>query len=59
MDGMDARQMDVQAMCKKHKAMTAGNSSAEQQIVMNEHMKSMSQEFRTHMHTMQEKCKAS
>lgn len=59
MGGMGAGQMDMQAMCEKHRAMMAGKSTAEQQAMMNEHMKSMSPEMRTRMKTMHEKCNAS
>ena len=59
MSGMSAGQMDMQAMCKKHKSMMAGKSAAEQQAMMNEHMKSMSPEMQTRMKTMHEKCNAS
>ena len=59
MGGMGAGQMDMQAMCEKHKSMMAGKSSAEQQAMMNEHMKSMSPEMQTRMKTMHEKCNAS
>ena len=59
MSGMGAGQMDMQAMCEKHKSMMAGKSSAEQQAMMNEHMKSMSPEMQTRMKTMHEKCNAS
>ena len=56
MSGMGAGQMDMQAMCEKHKSMMAGKSAAEQQAMMNEHMKSMSPEMQTHMKAMHEKC---
>ena len=59
MSGMGAGQMDMQAMCEKHKSMMAGKSAAEQQAMMNEHMKSMSPEMQTRMKTMHEKCNAS
>ena len=59
MSGMGTGQMDMQAMCGKHKAMMAGKSTAEQQAMMNEHMKSMSPEMRTRMKTMHEKCDTS
>ena len=59
MSGMGAGQMDMQAMCEKHKSMMAGKSTAEQQAMMNEHMKSMSPEMRARMQTMHEKCNAS
>lgn len=59
MNGMNGGQMDMQAMCEKHKGMMAGKSPAEQQAMMNEHMKSMSPEMRTRMQAMHEKCKTS
>ena len=59
MSGMGAGQMDMQAMCEKHKSMMAGKSAAEQQAMMDEHMKSMSPEMQTRMKTMHEKCNAS
>ena len=59
MSGMGAGQMDMQAMCEKHKAMMAGKPSAEQQAMMSEHMKSMSPEMRTRMQKMHETCKTS
>ena len=57
--GMSGGQMDMQAMCEKHKAMMAGKSTAEQQTMMNEHMKSMSPEMQTRMKAMHEKCPTS
>lgn len=57
--GMSGGQMDMPAMCEKHKAMMAGKSPAEQQTMMNEHMKSMSPEMRTRMQAMHEKCPTS
>ena len=59
MSGMGAGQMDMQAMCEKHKGMMAGKSTAEQQAMMSEHMKSMSPEMRTRMQKMHETCKTS
>ena len=59
MSGMSGNQMDMQAMCEKHKGMMAGKSPAEQQAMMADHMKSMSPEMRTRMHAMHDKCKAS
>ena len=59
MGAMSGGQMDMQAMCEMHKGMMAGKSTAEQQTMMNEHMKSMSPEMRTRMQAMHEKCKAS
>jgi hypothetical protein len=59
MGGMSGGQMDMQEMCTKHKSMMAGKSTAEQQAMMNEHMKSMSPEMRTRMQAMQTRCNAS
>jgi hypothetical protein len=59
MGGMGGGQMDMQAMCEMHKGMMAGKSSAEQQSMMNEHMKSKPPEMQTRMRAMHEKCKAS
>ena len=59
MNGMGAGQMDMQLMCEKHKAMMAGKSTAEQQAMMSDHMKSMSPEMRTRMQKMHDTCKAS
>ena len=59
MTGMSGGQMDMQAMCDRHKGMMAGKSPAEQQAMMTDHMKSMSPEMRTRMQAMYEKCKAS
>lgn len=58
MSGMSGGQMDMQAMCEKHKGMMAGKSPAEQQTMMNDHMKSMSPEMQTRMKAMHENCKA-
>ena len=59
MTGMSGGQMDMQAMCDKHKGMMASKSPAEQQAMMADHMKSMSPEMRTRMQVMYEKCKTS
>ena len=65
MDGMSGKsgksggQMDMQAMCEKHKSMMAGKSISEQHAMMNENMRSMSPEMRTRMQAMHEKCNAS
>ncbi len=59
MSGMGGGQMDMQAMCDRHKGMMAGKSPAEQQAMMADHMKSMSPEMRTRMQAMYEKCKTS
>ena len=59
MSGMGGGQMDMAGMCEKHKAMMAGKSTAEQQAMMNEHMKSMSPEMQTRMKAMHAKCTTS
>ena len=59
MSGMSGSQMDMQAMCEKHKGMMAGKSPAEQQAMMSDHMKSMPPEMQTRMKAMHEKCTAS
>ena len=59
MSGMGGGQMDMQAMCEKHKGMMAGKSTAEQKSMMDDHMKSMSPEMRTRMQAMHDKCNAS
>ena len=59
MSGMTGGQMEPQAMCDRHKSMMAGKSAAEQQAMMNDHMKSMTPEMRTRMQAMYEKCKTS
>lgn len=59
MSGMGAGQMDMQAMCEKHKSMMAGKSAAKQQAMIIDHMKSMSPEMQTRMEAMHEKCNAS
>lgn len=59
MNGMSGGQMDMKAMCDKHKGMMAGKSTAEQQAMMDDHMKSMSPEMRTGMQAMHDKCKVS
>ena len=49
--------MDMQAHCDMHKKMMSGKSSAEQQAMMQEHMKSMTPEMRQRMQAMHEQCK--
>jgi hypothetical protein len=49
--------MDMQSHCDMHKKMMAGQSSAQQQAMMQEHMKSMAAEMRQRMQTMHEQCK--
>ena len=49
--------MDMQSMCAMHKKMMAGMTAAEQQAMMDEHMKSMTPEMRQHMQQMIQQCK--
>jgi hypothetical protein len=49
--------MDMQSHCEMHKKKMAGKSSAEQQSMMQEHMKSMTPEMRQRMQAMHEQCK--
>lgn len=49
--------MDMQSHCEMHKKMMGGKTSAEQQTMMQEHMKSMTPEMRQRMQGMHEQCK--
>lgn len=49
--------MDMQSHCDMHKKMMSGKPSAEQQAMMQEHMKSMTPEMRQKMQVMHEQCK--
>lgn len=49
--------MDMQSHCEKHKKMMNGKSTAEQQAMMQEHMKSMAPEMRQRMQAMHEQCR--
>ncbi len=49
--------MDMQSHCEMHKKMMSGKPSAEQQAMMQEHMKSMTPEMRQKMQAMHEQCK--
>ena len=53
----DMGTMDMQSMCEMHKKMMGDKPSAEQQAMMQEHMKSMTPEMRQRMQAMHEKCK--
>jgi len=53
----DMNGMDMQSNCEMHKKMMSGKSSAEQQDMMQEHMKSMTPEMRQRMQRMHEQCK--
>ncbi len=48
---------DMKAMCDMHKKMMTGKSPAEQQTMMQEHVKSVSPEMRQRMTAMHEQCK--
>ena len=56
-DHAKAGAMDMQSHCEMHKRMMGGKPSAEQQSMMQEHMKSMSPEMRQRMQAMHEQCK--
>lgn len=49
--------MDMQSHCEMHKKMMSGKPSAEQQAMMQEHMKSMTPEMRQRMQAMHEQCR--
>lgn len=49
--------MDMQSHCEMHKRMMSGKSSAEQEAMMQEHMKAMPPEMHQRMHAMHEQCK--
>lgn len=53
----DTGAMDMQAMCEMHKKTMSGKPPAEQQSMMQEHMKSMAPEMRQRAQAMHEKCK--
>jgi uncharacterized lipoprotein YajG len=53
----DMSMMDMQSHCEMHKKMMSGKPSAEQQAMMQEHMKSMTPEMRQRMMAMHEQCK--
>jgi hypothetical protein len=53
----DMSTMDMQSMCEMHKKMMSGKPAAEQQAMMQEHMKSMTPEMRQRMQAMHEQCK--
>jgi len=48
---------DMSSMCAMHKEMMAGKTAAEQQSLMDEHMKSMTPEMRQRMQTTMRQCK--
>lgn len=47
----------MQSMCAMHQNMMVGKPSAEQQAMMQEHMKSMTPEMHQRMMAKQEQCK--
>lgn len=49
--------MDMQSHCEMHKKMMSGKPAAEQQTMMQEHMKSMPPAMRQLMQAMHEQCK--
>jgi len=49
--------MDMQSMCEMHRKMMGGKPSAEQQAMMQEHMKSMTPDMRQRMQAMHAQCK--
>lgn len=53
----DMGAMDMQAMCEMHRKMMSGKLPAEQQVMMQENMKSMTPEMRQRAQAMHEKCK--
>lgn len=57
--GMDhhASNMDVNSMCTMHKQMMEGKTDAQQQALMEEHMKSMTPEMRQRMQEMHARCR--
>jgi hypothetical protein len=56
MDHGSSHDMDMAAMCDMHKKEMAGKTAAEQQALMQEHMKSMSPEMRQRMQEMHARC---
>jgi hypothetical protein len=57
MDHSHASQAELQSMCDLHKQMMAGKTAGEQQLLMEEHMKSMTPEARQRMHSMMAQCR--
>lgn len=56
MDHHASQAMDMKAMCDMHRKEMAGKTAAEQQALMQEHLKSMSPEMRQRMQTMHAQC---
>lgn len=48
--------MDMKSMCEMHRKEMAGKTAAEQQALMQEHMKSMTPEMRQRMQEMHAQC---
>lgn len=57
-DGIQMSTMDMKSMCDMYQKMMNGKTSAEQEAIMEEHMKMMPPEMtQKHMQMMQEQCK--
>lgn len=56
MDHGSSHDMDMAGMCNMHNKEMAGKTAAEQQALMQEHMKSMSPEMRQRMQEMHARC---
>lgn len=52
-----ATSMDARSMCEMHRKEMAGKTAAEQQALMQEHMKSMAPDMRQRMQEMHAQCK--
>lgn len=57
MDHGASQAMDAKSMCDMHRKEMAGKTAAEQQALMQEHMKSMAPEMRQRMQEMHAQCK--
>lgn len=51
-----AGSMDAKAMCEMHRKEMAGKTAAEQQALMQEHMKGMAPDMRQRMQEMHARC---
>lgn len=49
--------MDMKSMCEMHRKEMAGKTAAEQQALMQEHMKAMAPDMRQRMQEMHAQCK--
>lgn len=56
MDHHASQAMDMKAMCGMHRKEMAGKTAAEQQALMQEHMKTMPPEMRQRMQAMHAQC---